>query len=171
MWKGYPSEDPELLRERQEAEQRQQEQEHHYQIHMETIAETCSNIGNIVYGLTLIGKHMSYKEEFEAWLKTKPQEVQDLAAKYPPGDYTIKEGAPYGITVPGSKVNIESYREDGTVGVRIKGTDKSEQAIEHEKMLGARYNKSEEEMEKIHVMDIMAHVEPEWLELVHNEAE
>lgn len=112
---------------------------------------------------------MSYKEEFEEWLSTRPQIIKDMVAKYPPGDYTIKEDAPYTITAPGSTVNIISWREDGQVGVAIKAENKSIEAIEHEKELGERYNKTKEEMKVIHDTDVMAHVNPKYLELVHNE--
>jgi len=114
---------------------------------------------------------MGYKEEFEEWLETRPQIIQDMAKKFPPGDYLVKEDAPYGITASGCTVNLQSYREDGTVGVVIKGKDKSEAALEHERNLGARYNKTAEEMEHLHKQDVFAHVDPDWLELVKNELE
>lgn len=114
---------------------------------------------------------MSYKEQFEEWLATRPQAIQELAKQYPPGDYKIKEGAPYGITAPGCTVNLVSYREDGIVRVVLKAKDKSEAAIQHEDMLCDQYGKTDEEREEIHSSDVQAHVDPQWLELVHNELE
>lgn len=114
---------------------------------------------------------MSYKEEFEAWLATRPKAVQELAAKYPPGDYKMKEDAPYGVTAPGCTVNLISYREDGLVGVVILAKDKSEAALEHETRVAKQHGRTDEEIEEIHKMDVKAHVDPQWLELVHNELE
>ena len=108
---------------------------------------------------------MTYKETFEAWLEERPESIKQLVAKYPPGTYTMKEGAPYRITDPGTEVELVSYLEDGNVGVAVKAANKSKDAIEHEKKLGAYYQKTEEEIEAIHNSDIVAHVDPEWLEL------
>lgn len=112
---------------------------------------------------------MSYKEEFEAWIKTRPAVIQLLAKKYPPGYYKIKEGSPYSITSSGSPVELISYLETGQVGVLIKGKNKSKEALEHEELLCKRYNKSKQEIEDLHQRDVKANVDPKWLELINSE--
>jgi hypothetical protein len=112
---------------------------------------------------------MSYKETFEAWLAERPEVVQALAKKFPPGIYTMKEGSPYAITNPGTHVELYSWLETGDVGIIVKATDKSEAALEHEKMLGLKYHKTEDEMRTIHTSAIRAHIDPKWLELVNSE--
>jgi len=112
---------------------------------------------------------MNYKEKFNDWLLTRPQVIKDIVALYPPGTYKIKEGAPYSITAPGCTVNIISYYETGTVGVLIKGKDKSKEALEHETLLCERYKKSKEETEDLHSRDVKAEVDPKWLELINSE--
>lgn len=112
---------------------------------------------------------MSYKDDFKMWLEERPQAIKDLVAKYPPGDYTVKADSPYSITAPGSTVNIISYLEDGKVGVQIKAENKTPEAIEHEKALASQHGRSEEELQKMHETDVMAHVDPQWLELITNE--
>ena len=112
---------------------------------------------------------MSYKDTFEEWLSGRPEVVQALAEKFPPGKYVMKEGSPYAITNPGTEVELYSWLETGDVGIIVKAEDKSEDALEHERRLGAKYNKTEEEMKTIHNSGIRAHVDPEWLELVTSE--
>jgi hypothetical protein len=112
---------------------------------------------------------MSYQETFDKWLAERPEVVQALAKKFPPGKYTMKEGSPYAITNPGTEVELYSWLETGDVGIIVKAEDKSKDALEHEKMLGAKYHKTEEEMQTIHNSGIRAHVDPEWLELKTSE--
>lgn len=45
-------------------------------------------------------------KEFENWLSTKSAIIQELGKNYPPGEYIIKEGAPYGISCEGTKVTL-----------------------------------------------------------------
>jgi len=125
--------------------------------------ETIGLLGDIIY------KMMSYKDTFNAWLAEQPQVIQELATAYPPGTYKIKEDAPYAITNPGSKVLLISYTQSGQVGVVIKAEDKSKEAIEHEEMLCQRYKKTKEEAEQLKAADVSVHVDPQYLELVHNE--
>jgi hypothetical protein len=177
-WYRHSSDEPDPFEEhrqkmaRQE-EARMQEIEHQRQLYLDDLMmkamleEHCKELISLIGGI--IYKLMSYKDTFEAWLATKPKEVQELAKKYPPGDYKIKEDAPVKVTKPGSTVLLISYLETGQIGVMIKGEDKSDDAIEHETMLCERYKKSKEELEKIHKQDVTVNVDPEWLELVTNE--
>lgn len=109
---------------------------------------------------------MSYKETFDKWLAERPQVVQEMATKYPPGKYSMKEGSPYAITNPGTVVELYSWLESGDVGIIVRAEDKSKDALEHENMLCLKHHKTEEETELIHNSSIRAHVDPEWLELV-----
>lgn len=164
-----------MMQEQYERSYRESQRQHELQLALEEEARQ-DYLWNRVKQLTscmgsLIYKLMSYKETFEAWLATRPEKIQELARKYPPGTYTIKEDAPYTITNPGSKVLLISYLESGFVGVIIKAEDKTQAAIDHEAMLCERYKKSKEEQEEIHKSDITTHVDPQYLELVHNELE
>ncbi len=69
--------------------------------------------------------------EFEEWLSTRPKIIRELGRKYPPGKYKIAEGAPYGLTCPGTIVSIMSYNENGTIHVLIEPEDMRPEAIEH----------------------------------------
>tara|TARA_R110002126_G_scaffold102802_1_gene235089 strand:+ start:7614 stop:8183 length:570 start_codon:yes stop_codon:yes gene_type:complete len=137
-----------------------------YEIHLAEVLH--SNILEMVGLINKIFKqilNMNYKKTFDVWIKEKPEIVQELAKKFPPGIYTMKEGSPYAITNPGIEVELYSWLETGDVGIIVKADDKSEDALEHENMLGAKYHKTEEEMEIIHKSSIRAHIDPEWLEL------
>jgi hypothetical protein len=129
----------------------------------EQCKELISLIGDTIYKL------MSYKDTFDEWLATRPDSIKELAKKYPPGEYKIKEDAPINVTIPGSTVLLISYLEQGQIGVMIKAENKSEEALEHEAMLCERYKKSKEEAEQLHKNDVTVNVNPEWLELVTNE--
>lgn len=74
---------------------------------------------------------MTGKAEFEKWLSSRPTVIQDLGRKYPPGEYKIKEGAPYALTCPGTIVSIISYNENGTIQVRVDSWNMLPQAVEH----------------------------------------
>jgi len=69
--------------------------------------------------------------EFEEWLSTRPKVIQELGAKYPPGEYKIAEGAPYGLTCPGTIVSIMSYNENGQIQVMVQPENILPAAIEH----------------------------------------
>lgn len=100
-------------------------------------------------------------EEFKNWLKEKPLIIQELATKYPPGRYIMKPGAPYGISCEGTKVDLYSYHENGTVSVVVMAKDKTQAAIEYEKELCEQYKKDPEEM---HLKDILVNIDPVWME-------
>jgi len=137
------------------------------QFYKHQLEEHCKELISLIGGT--IYKLMSYKDTFEEWLATRPQEVQELAKAYPPGEYRIKEDAPVKVTKPGKTVLLISYLEQGQIGVMIKGEDKSDDALEHETMLCERYKKSKEEVEQIHKQDVTVNVDPEWIELVTSE--
>lgn len=101
---------------------------------------------------------------FNEWLQDRPPVIKDLAAKYPPDVwYIVKTGAPYGVCCAGTKVFINSYREDGWVGVVVLAKNKLPAAIEHEKMLGHKHNHSEERIAEFHKRDIAVEIDPRWL--------
>jgi len=101
------------------------------------------------------------KESFDKWLKTRPQSVQDLAAKYPPGIYKMKAGAPYGISCEGTLVHLISYIENGEIGVAVMAADKLPMAIEHEKVLCKKHGK---DPETIHKQNVSVQVDPQWMD-------
>ncbi len=70
-------------------------------------------------------------ETNEEWLSSLPPTVQIIARSYPTGMYRIKEGAPYGITCPGSKVELISYNDNGEVSVLIKSKDLTTEGKAH----------------------------------------
>lgn len=98
-------------------------------------------------------------DEFEEWLKTRPESVQMLAADYPPGWYRIRDGAPYGISCPGTVVQLYSYTEDGQVGVVVHARHKRPEALAHEQMLAALYG-----TEPPHERNIWVCIDPCWME-------
>lgn len=108
-------------------------------------------------------------QKFKDWLATKPESIQKLATKYPPGEYMVKPGAPYGVSCEGTVVSLFSYCEDGTVSVVVLAKNKLPKAIEHEKELGRQYNKTDAEMEFIHKNNVQVIIDPEWLFLISNE--
>jgi hypothetical protein len=81
--------------------------------------------------------------------------VQRLARQYPPGWYRIKEGAPYGISYPGTIVKLYSYVESGDVGVIVFTQRKRPEAIEHERMLAKMHGTP-----PVHGKDILVRIDP-----------
>jgi hypothetical protein len=59
---------------------------------------------------------MSNKEEFNEWLKDKPQSIKDLGGK-------LKPWVKYRIKATGQHCIIKSYDENGTVMVAVTGHD------------------------------------------------
>lgn len=108
------------------------------------------------------------QKEWEDWLETRPESVQRLARKYPPGKYRIKPGAPYGVSCPGTTVYIHGYTEDGEVIVLILAIDKLPEAIDHEIIVGKSHGRTDQELEEIHAMDIKTYIDPKWIELIEN---
>ncbi len=102
-------------------------------------------------------------KKFEEWLSTKPKVIQELGRKYPHLKYTIKEGAPYSISSAGSIVHLYSYLENGNVMVIVLAKYKTENAIEHEKSLGEKYNHSDEAIKEFHGKDVLVEIDPQWL--------
>jgi hypothetical protein len=99
------------------------------------------------------------KDVFEEWLKTKPKSIQKLAGKYHDEKYRIKDGAPYGVSCPGTIVHVYSYSEDGDIGVIVKAENKLPEAIQFEKDLCAKHGKA-----TFHDKDVFVYVNPKWLE-------
>ena len=112
---------------------------------------------------------MSNKQEpgsWVEWVESRPQVIKDLIFDFPPGIYRIKPGAPYGVSVPGTEVQMHSYLEDGTVRVIVPAKNKKPEALEHERMLCLEHGKTEEEMQKMHDSNILVNIETQWMELV-----
>ena len=106
------------------------------------------------------------KAELVKWYESRPQEIKHLIDNYPPGKYLVKEGAPYSVTAPGVEVTLLSYMEDGQVGVALEAKDKTQEVLDNEKALGAKHNRSQEDIQRLHDSDLKAHVDPIWLEII-----
>lgn len=103
---------------------------------------------------------------FDEWLSTRPESIKQLAAKYPPADYRIKEGAPYGISCPGTKVTINSYIENGDISVIVMAEDKLPAGLEHERKLAEQYEKLHM-IEELHAQNVTVQIDPKWLEKIN----
>lgn len=103
---------------------------------------------------------------WEEWVESRPQVIKDLIFDFPPGIYRIKPGAPYGVSTPGTEVQLHSYMEDGTVRVIVPAANKSPEALAHERMLCEEHGKTDEEREKLHNSNILVNIETQWIELV-----
>lgn len=99
-------------------------------------------------------------KEFKEWLETRPESIKKLANKYPPGDYIIKEGAPYAISCQGTTVSLYSYLESGYVTVVVLAENKLPKAIEHENELCEQYGKNKEQ---VHASNVKVQIDPVWL--------
>jgi hypothetical protein len=97
---------------------------------------------------------------FQQWLMTRPISVQRLAKKYPPGKYRIKTGAPYGISCPGTIVELYSYTEHGEVGVIVRAAEKLPQALVHERTLQEQHGNDS----PFHDKDFLVQINPKWME-------
>lgn len=102
-------------------------------------------------------------EEFQNWLKTRPAVIQELGNKYPPGEYIIKSGAPYGISCEGTKVHLFSYHEDGTVSVVVMAGDKTPAGLAHEDQLCELHGKDKA---MAHKANVKVNIDPEWMQPV-----
>lgn len=96
---------------------------------------------------------------FQEWLKSRPEIIRKTAKQYPPGRYKIKDGAPYGISCPGTIVRIYSYTESGNVGVIVMASEKLEIALRHEELLATKFNTDPQ-----HEKDILVQINPLWME-------
>lgn len=108
-------------------------------------------------------KSKAWKKEFEKWLKTRPPEIRKMAKRWPPDEYVMKRGAPYGIAVAGTPVTVYSYNENGTISVIIKAKDKKKQALEHEEYLCLKYQRSPEDLKAIHKTNVLVNIDPVFL--------
>lgn len=54
-----------------------------------------------------------------AWYESEPKIIQDLVKMYPYEFYIMSDSSPYGISGPGTIVELVSYREDGMIGVVV----------------------------------------------------
>ena len=68
---------------------------------------------------------------YKQWYDERPPIIQEMIRKYPYDYYRMTPDAPYGITCPGSKVELLGYNEDYTVSVKISPEDFLEQTKAH----------------------------------------
>lgn len=99
-------------------------------------------------------------EALEQWLIGRPQIIKDLARKYPPGEYRIKEGAPYGYTCPGTIVYLVSYNEGGEIRVAVMPENVLPEAMEHARRINPDFTLPDD--------PISAYVDPIYLESIHS---
>jgi len=97
------------------------------------------------------------QSEFEKF----PAVIQKLMTDYPYPTYKVKEGAPYGISCPGSIVHVCNWNNDGSLSVIVYAKDKLPSAIEHEKSLCEQHKT---DYEKVKGKDTLCNVNPSWLE-------
>lgn len=107
------------------------------------------------------------KAEWNKAVSEAPPQVQEVMKKYPPGDYIIKAGAPYGICCPGTVVETRSYAENGMISIIVWAENKLPQAIQHEKMLGKQEGKTDEEIQRFHEGNVMLYIDPIWLDYIN----
>lgn len=93
--------------------------------------------------------------EFENWIKTRPEIIQKIALAYPPGEYKISENAPYGFTYPGTIITLIAYNEDGNVRIRVKPENILPEGINHAKCIRPSF--------EISKYPIDAYINPEYL--------
>lgn len=98
--------------------------------------------------------------DFEKWLSTRPPIIQELAKKYPPGQYKIAENAPYKITCPGTIVSLFAYCENGEIRVVIEPENMLPAAIEHSNSILHPQGRDHSELAND---AISAHVDPQYL--------
>ena len=101
--------------------------------------------------------------ELKEWLGSRPKIIRDLFNNYPPGEYIISDEAPYGISCSGTKVELESYFENGEVGIVIQSKNKLPEALQREKDLGIIHGRTYKEIREINQSDIKVVIEPKWL--------
>lgn len=103
---------------------------------------------------------MTENKEYEDWLLTRPQIIQNLARKYPPGEYEMSDDAPYGLTCPGTVVSLEGYSETGEVIVSIIPGNWRPEAIKYSNRILHPQGRDHSELAKL---VISAHVDPQYL--------
>lgn len=110
---------------------------------------------------------MNYEVGYLEWLATRPAIIRELGKAYPPGWYIMKEGSPYGVSVPGTRVYLNGYNENGEVSVVVLAKHRLPEADEHlERKLAEFGNPDRSIFEK----DIEVLVETKWLEPVKEES-
>lgn len=102
-------------------------------------------------------------DDFKEWLDTRPEIIQKVGKQFPPGDYIIKEDAPYRITPPGTKVSLYSYLENGNVYVVLFAENKNDESVFNFINTSLHYNKKPSEIMNMISSDIKVEVDPIWL--------
>lgn len=124
------------------------------------LVEMDLNPNGLIFNSSDDFKKWFHEKEFASWIKTKPKQIQKLAAKYPPKRYKIKNGAPYGVSCGGSIVELDSYFENGNVGVIVLAEFRTLESIFHEKLLSLQHGKDTSETR---IKDIKCTIDPIWL--------
>ncbi len=85
--------------------------------------------------------------EISRWFYQRPVEIQRMILLYPYDQkYRMKEDAPYGITSPGTIVEILSYFGRGEVRVLVRPENLTSQSKEHIALLCNQHRKNYDEM-------------------------
>jgi len=98
---------------------------------------------------------------YMSWYMSRPPAVKQLIIEYPYPFYKVKEGAPYGISAPGTVVILNSYRETGEVSVIVPPENLTEIAKAH--IMRLTGGKEEKYKEAITVSHLVV-VEPQYLD-------
>ena len=110
------------------------------------------------------------RKEIEKWFETRPPLIQELGKKFPPwGKYIMKEGAPYGVSCPGTHVIVDGYTEDGELIIIVPAENKLPEAIAHEARLCDMHGRTEEEKKYIHNSNVQLRVHPDWVEKIEKD--
>jgi hypothetical protein len=105
------------------------------------------------------------QKQYDEWFNTRPKVVQDLILKYPfDKSYKMKEDAPYSLSCGGTKVSINSYMENGNIGVVVMAEDKMAEAKLHEMELCAQYGRDYDEITK---QNVKVEINPIYLEQIN----
>lgn len=104
------------------------------------------------------------KARWDAWVADRPEQIQKMIKDYPPGEYIMTDDAPYGLSCPGTKVILESYNEDGMLGVIVTAGNKLQAGLDHEEMLAIKHNKIHN-LDRIHASDVKVHVDPQYVKI------
>jgi len=102
------------------------------------------------------------------WLETRPPFIRALATEYPPGWYIIKEGAPYAVSAPGTKVYLNGYNESGEVSVVVTVENRPTEANAHLERKLKEYGNLDR---SVFGKDIEVLIDPVWLEPVEEKDE
>ncbi|MEO6305161.1 MAG: hypothetical protein ABIP51_18525 [Bacteroidia bacterium] len=84
--------------------------------------------------------------EFHDWYESRPESIKSMVKELPYTLYEVLPGSPYGISAPGTKVFLNSYRESGMVTVVVTAENLTKEGKEHIKILCDKFSKNYEEL-------------------------